>query len=94
MVEPKHVEGRQPAHFLVYTLTTCGWCKKTKALMQELGVGYDYVDVDTLDQADIQALRPEIEKWNPACSFPTIVVDGSECIVGYDEDRIRELAAE
>lgn len=93
MIEPKHVDGRQPVNFLLYTLTTCGWCKKTKSLMQELGVGYDYVDVDSLDPSEIEEAKVAIEKWNPALSFPTILVNGSECIIGFDEDRIRELAA-
>ena len=26
--------------------------------------------------------------WNPACSFPTLVVDNEKCIVGYKEDEI------
>ncbi len=93
MVEPKHVDGRQPASILLYTLTTCGWCKKTKALLQELGLGYDYIDVDTLDPEGVEAVRVDLGKWNPALSFPTVVVDNEKCMIGYDEDGIREIAS-
>jgi glutaredoxin-like protein NrdH len=31
-----------------------------------------------------------VRKWNPACSFPTIVIDDKKCIVGFKEDEIRE----
>ncbi|HEY3297585.1 MAG TPA: glutaredoxin family protein [Armatimonadota bacterium] len=91
MIERKHVEGRRPVDLLLYTLSTCGWCKKTKALLQELGVGYDYVDIDQVDPSDADVAKEEVIKWNPSCSFPTIVVNGNECLVGFQEARLREL---
>jgi glutaredoxin len=95
MLEPKHVEGTYSKHrVFLYTLTTCGWCRKTKALLQELGVAYDYVDVDEQEGGNKDLARQEVLKWNPACSFPTIVVDGTDCLVGFQEDKLRELAAE
>jgi glutaredoxin-like protein NrdH len=95
VLEPKHVEGIHNKHkVFLYTLTTCGWCRKAKALLQELGVGYDYVDVDDQEGANKELARQELLKWNPACSFPTIVLDGKDCVIGFQEDRIRELAAE
>lgn len=95
MLEPKHVEGTYSKHrVFLYTLTTCGWCRKTKALLQELGVAYDYVDVDEQEGGNKELARQEVLKWNQACSFPTIVVDGTDCLVGFQEDKLRELAAE
>jgi len=79
---------------LLYTLSTCGWCRKTKALLKELGVAYDYVDVDLQEGANKDLVREEVLKWNPASSFPTVVVDGKDSFVGFQEDRIRELAEE
>ena len=32
----------------------------------------------------------ELKKWNPRCSFPTIVINDSKCIVGFKEDDIKE----
>ena len=93
MIERKHVDEREPMGLLLYTLTTCGWCKKTKALLQELGLGYDDIDVDTLDAAGVEAAGVDIGKWNPELTFPTIVVGGERCMVGFDEDGIRQLAA-
>jgi glutaredoxin-like protein NrdH len=29
-----------------------------------------------------------VRRWNPACSFPTILV-GGKCIVGFREEDIR-----
>jgi glutaredoxin-like protein NrdH len=95
MLEPKHVEGTHTKHTVfIYALSTCGWCRKTKALLQELGVAYDYVDVDEQEGGNKELAREEVLKWNPACSFPTIVVDGKDCLVGFQEDKLLELAAE
>ena len=94
MVERKHVDGRRPADILLYTLTTCGWCKRTKALLQEVGIGYDYIDVDTVDPSELEAVKDELIRWNPAGSFPTVVVNKQSCIIGFDEDKLRRLAGE
>jgi glutaredoxin-like protein NrdH len=88
----KHVDGSDRGNIIIYTLSTCVWCKKTKALFQDLGVGYDYVDVDALESEERQKTIEEIKRWNPSCSFPSIVINGEKCIVGYDEKKIREAA--
>ena len=92
MLSLNHVEGKDHVALKIYTLSTCGWCKRTKALLHELGLAYDYVDVDLLGKEEAAEALQEIMKWNPKCSFPTIVVDGTECISGYQEERLRGLA--
>jgi glutaredoxin-like protein NrdH len=86
-----NVEGKVKGQITLYALSTCGWCKKTKGLLNELGVAYSYTDVDTLTGAERQSVMDEVRKWNPACSFPTLVINGSNCIVGFQEDEIRNL---
>jgi glutaredoxin len=71
-------------------LSTCGWCAKTKALLNELGVEYDYTDVDKLRGEEQDNVIKEIQKYNPVCSFPTLVIDSKKCIVGFKVDDIRE----
>lgn len=89
-METKHVEGKDKGHVMLYALSTCVWCKKTKELLQELNVDFDYVNVDQLNPDDKSKAVEEVKKWNPPCSFPSLVVDDSSCIVGFDEARIRE----
>lgn len=94
MLQPIHVDGTHTKHHVfLYTLSTCGWCRKTKALLQELGVAYDYVDVDDQQGGNRELAKQEVLHWNPACSFPTIIIDDKECIVGFQEDKLRELAS-
>jgi len=47
-MEMKHVEGENKGKVILYALSTCVWCKKTKRLLNQLGVDYYFIDVDLL----------------------------------------------
>jgi glutaredoxin-like protein NrdH len=85
-----HVKGTDHGRVTLFTLSTCIWCKKTKALLKEIGVAYDFVDVDLLEGAEKESAMDELKKVNPRCSFPSLVLDDGTCIVGFDETKIRE----
>jgi glutaredoxin-like protein NrdH len=90
MATSVHVDGRPNPKILLYTLSTCIWCRKTKALLQELGVAYDYIDVDKLVGEERNAAIKAIEKWNPDSSFPTMVINDAHPILGFQELLIRK----
>ncbi|HOF90047.1 MAG TPA: glutaredoxin family protein, partial [Armatimonadota bacterium] len=69
------VDGREPAKIRLYTLSTCGWCRKAKNLLNELHLAYEYVDVDLLDEPTKAEVRAEVAGWNARCSFPTMIID-------------------
>ena len=73
----------------MYTLSTCSHCRAAKKLMGDLGVLFEYVDVDLLSGSARAAAMDEVRRFNPACSFPTIII-GDAIIVGNREDKIRE----
>ncbi len=75
----------------LYALSTCGWCKKTKELLDTNGVEYDLVYVDLLEGDEKEAVLDEVRKYNPRTSFPTVVVDDSRSVTGFKEDQLREL---
>jgi glutaredoxin-like protein NrdH len=85
-----HIDGKPKGKVMLYALSTCGWCKKTKALLNELGVEYNFIDVDLLKGSERDAAIGEIQKFNPDCNFPTMVINDSKCIVGFKEDDIRQ----
>jgi glutaredoxin-like protein NrdH len=85
----KHVEGEKKGKLMLYAISTCVWCKKTKKLLNSLKVDYNYVDVDLLDEEDQEKAEDEVKKWNPLCSFPTLVINDEDCVTGYDEEEIR-----
>jgi glutaredoxin-like protein NrdH len=91
MVKPIHVDGEQTTKIMIYALSTCGWCKKVKAFLNEFGVAYDYIDVDTLEGEDQTQIMNVVAKWNPSRSFPTIVVNDEESIVGFQQDKLKKV---
>ena len=89
-MDVKHVKGKNKGKVFVFALSTCGWCKKTKAFLNESGVEYSYVDVDLETGADREKVLNEVRKWNPNCSFPTVVLNDASCLVGFQPDKMKE----
>ncbi|OGO04872.1 MAG: NrdH-redoxin [Chloroflexi bacterium RBG_13_54_8] len=87
----KQVPGKNKGDILLFALSTCPWCKKTKSLLNALGVGYRYIDVDLLDGEAMRQVIKELDQWDPRHSFPAMVIDNDRCIVGFQEERIREV---
>ncbi|HAV41211.1 MAG TPA: glutaredoxin family protein [Acidobacteria bacterium] len=87
----KQVEGRKAGKLMLYAISTCPWCQKTKTLLNELGVEYSYIDVDLVPEEEEDKIRREVERWNDRLSFPTLVIDDEEVIIGFQEERIRQV---
>ncbi len=73
----------------VFSLSTCSHCKSTKKLLSNCTVQYDFIDVDLLEGDERKAILADVKKFNPKCSFPTIII-GDSVIVGHKEDKIKE----
>jgi glutaredoxin-like protein NrdH len=89
MAKLNHVPGERKGQVILYALSTCVWCRKTKQLLDQLGVEYDFIDVDLLQEEDKSKVTEEVKVLNPRCSFPTLAVN-DQCIIGYDEQKIKE----
>ena len=90
----EHVNGEKKGKIILYALSTCGWCARTKELLRELGVDFDYLYVDLLEGREQDDAMKEVEKWNPKGSFPTLIIGDKKSIVGFREEEIREALAE
>jgi glutaredoxin-like protein NrdH len=86
-----HVDGKDRGDILIYALSTCGWCRKTKNFLRSEGVGFDYIDVDLLESEDLRETMEALEKFNKSGSFPTIVFNDDVSIIGFNEAKIKEL---
>ncbi|MBM4446088.1 MAG: glutaredoxin family protein [Chloroflexi bacterium] len=86
----EHVAGKNMGKVMLYALSTCVWCKKTRELLESMGIEYDYEYVDLLQGGEKDRALKEVTHWNPDCNFPTMVVNDQKCIVGFDENKIRE----
>lgn len=71
----------------VFALSTCVHCKKAKEYLDECKVGYTPVHVDWLTGEERNNVLSELKQYNPAQSFPTIVI-GEKVIVGFKKDEL------
>ena len=90
MVKIEQIKGKNKGKILLYALSTCGWCKKTKDLLDNFGVEYFFIYVDLVDEKEKDKIMDEVRKWNSFFSFPTIVINDKKSIVGFKENEIRE----
>ncbi len=92
MAEPRgSVSGIHQEHRVkFYGLSTCIWCRKTRQFLEDEKVAFDFVYVDLLQGDEREAVKDEIQKWNPRLSFPTIVIDETTCVVGFKTDELKE----
>lgn len=74
----------------VWALSTCPYCKMTKAYLDENGVAYEHTDVDLLEGEERQRAIDEVKRLSGGTSFPVVQVDG-EVVVGFNKVRLKEL---
>ena len=91
MAEPRgSVPGVHQDHqVILYALSTCIWCRKTREFLTEEQVAFDYIYVDLLEGDEREAVKDNIREWNSRVSFPTTVIDSEECVIGYKTDALR-----
>jgi glutaredoxin len=83
------VPGRKAAGVLLFALSTCPWCRKTKELLNSLGVEYRYIDVDLATGEERDEAVAAVKKWNPPMSLPILVIDNERAIIGFRPDDIQ-----
>jgi len=85
-----HISGINKGKVIMYGLSTCVWCKKTRQLLTDLGVDFDYYYVDLFSGKERDDIIDEIERFNPIGSYPMVVIDRKKAILGFNEKEIRE----
>ena len=85
------VEGQKKDHTVrLYALSTCGWCRKAKELLDSQGVEYEYIYVDQCQGDERTEVTAAVKELNPRGSFPTMKID-DKVVVGFDDEEILEL---
>ena len=85
------VEGTKKDHKVtLYALSTCGWCRRTKELLDRLDVEYEYLFCDLCEGDERAEAVAAVKALNPRGSYPTLKID-DEVVVGFDEERLMEL---
>ena len=76
-----------PEKVYLYALSTCGHCKRAKQFLEDHNIAYEFVYVDKCVGDERKHVIEDIKKHNPACTFPTLLIDGV-VVVGYKEKEI------
>lgn len=85
------VKGSKKDHeVLVYALSTCGWCKKTKQFLNDNSIEYEYVDFDLASHEERQPIIDELTSKNIPLAFPITIINNKIMIRGYNPDKLRE----
>ena len=74
---------------VVYALSTCPWCRKTKQWFEDSKVPFESVDVDKLSGDEQDAAAKKAYELSGGRRFPVTVVNG-EVIVGFSPDKFLE----
>lgn len=87
-------EGKDHRHdIVIYALSTCGFCKRALAFLDEKSIAYRFIHLDQLPletKTEIKKILRERFKENPA--FPFAVIDDTEHLVGFIQpDWVRTL---
>jgi glutaredoxin 3 len=70
---------------IVYSTSTCPFCKQVKAFLKEHDI--TFIDVDVM--ANQEKAKEMIQK-SGQMGVPVVDIDG-EIVVGFNEKRLREL---
>jgi glutaredoxin-like protein NrdH len=85
-------EVKEYDEIIFYGLSTCMWCRKTRALLDEKNIEYKGIYVNELDGEEKNRVSEEVKKLNPNRSYPTIKI-GDRVVVGYHPEEIEEALA-
>jgi len=87
----QRVTGANKAHrVLLYAISTCAWCKRTKKFLKDYDIEYEYIDVDLCDEVDRKKIRSDIKRRGGNPVYPTIIIDDDILITGFLEKQIKE----
>jgi glutaredoxin len=74
---------------IMYTLSTCPWCRKAKQFFKENSIPFEFIDYDNADEETQDRIMQELDEAG-ADGFPFVRI-GDEVVSGYQPDRYAEL---
>lgn len=75
---------------LMYTLSTCPWCRKTKKYFKDRNIPFDFVDYDIASEKEQERISAEMIKHTDHIAFPFVRI-GDKVIIGYNPEQYDEL---
>ena len=77
---------RQDHEVLVYSLSTCAFCKRAIDYLASRDMHFQYVQLDTIDIELKRAIKRELaERFDNIVVFPILVIDDQRAYSGFIE---------
>ena len=90
-METMIVEGSNSKNkVFLYTLSTCGWCKKTKEFLKENNIHYEFIDLDKCSKEDQITAVDQLKERKLPIAFPIMIINNGKAIQGFKKDDIVE----
>jgi glutaredoxin len=89
----KKVDGTKGLNdnILIFTLSTCMWCKKCKTFLNDRNMTYRYIDVDKIEPQDKSEIINYLKSsYQDRISYPFLVCEKGH-VVGYNPNKYVEL---
>ncbi len=77
---------------MLYTLSTCPWCRKAKKFFADLNVPFDFIDYDLADRPTQDDIMKKMDSFG-VTGFPCVCI-GEKVIEGYSPDRFKRALEE
>ena len=88
------MKGKNICNIRVYALSTCIWCKRAKTFLDSYNIEYSYVFVDLLPENEQEEIENMLCEYTSILSYPIILSDKCEPIIGYNQQKLKNLIDE
>jgi glutaredoxin len=76
---------------MLYALSTCPWCMKTKKFLKDNHIKFEFVDYDMVDEPEQEKIMADMEKHGGGTGFPYVIIDDEEIVVGYNPEKLTKI---
>jgi glutaredoxin-like protein NrdH len=86
------VLGKVDRHnVMLYTISTCIWCKRLKSKLEAENIKFRYIDIDLEPLMEKEKLKNQLRAVKPLLAFPMMFVDDKFIPNEVIDEKIEEL---
>jgi len=75
---------------VLYALSTCPWCAKTKKFLKENNIEFESTDYDLAEKEEQIRITEDMKSSGSNVAFPYLKID-DDVVVGWNPAKCREL---
>jgi len=93
MVDITTVPGKRDKYnVMLYTISTCIWCKRLKSKLNENEIKYSYIDIDLTPWSEREKIKQNLVQFRARLAFPMMFVDDNFIPNDEIDQKIIELS--